>query len=237
VRAQQAGGPHAGAIDQILTGSAHGWSASGRSFPLYIARCLPALVAGANAFRDVALADAARAAAHFISAQIGTQGECPLIVYANGVVRHQPIWVAAAGDLLRGLTAAQTVGGPPPPPALLAHLLAGQDSNGGLRTARGFAAILDSRDHAPLPELRDILHVAGWGDKAFRYLAGVAGPIAEPLPPSGETFDAMCVFRGRVLRLVESPAELRLEHAGRTVYRWHKGQDWAWMGAAWLDLR
>lgn len=236
-RAQQAGGPHAGAIDQILTGSAHGWSASGRYFPLYIARCLPALVAGANAFHDVALADAAQSAARFISAQIGTQGECPLIVYANGVVRRQPGWVAAIGDLLRGLTAAQAVGGPSPPPVLLARLLAGQDSNGGIRTADGFAAILNRRQQASLPELRDILHVAGWADKAFRYLAGAADPIAEPLPPSDETFDAMCTFRGRVLRLVESPAELRLEHAGRTVYRWHKGQDWAWMGEAWLELR
>ena len=237
VRAQQGGGAHAGAIDQILTRSARGWSASGRYFPLYIARCLPALVVGANVFHDAALVDAARLAARFIHAQISTEGECPLIVYANGVIRHRPVWSAALGDLLRGLAAAEGVGGPPPPPALLTRLLAGQDSNGGIRTAHGFAAILTGRDHASLPELRDLLHVAGWADKAFRYLAGVADPIVEPLLPSDETFDAMCVFRGRVLRLVESPAELRLEHAGRTVYRWQKGQDWAWLGAAWLDVR
>jgi hypothetical protein len=237
VRAQQDGGAHAGAIDQILTRSAQGWRASGRYFPLYIARCLPALVAGASAFHDGALADAARSAARFISAQIGTQGECPLIVYANGNVRHLPGWVAAIGDLLRGLTAAQAVGGPPPHPALLARLLAGQDGNGGIRTAHDFASILNSRQQASLPEFRDLLHVAGWADKAFRYLADVADPVAEPLPPSDEPFDAMCAFRERILRLVETPVELRLEHAGHMVYRWQKGQDWAWVGTAWLELR
>ena len=237
VRAQQLDGPNSGAIDQILTRSHSGWSASGRYFPLYIARCLPALVAGAHAFGSAELADAARGAAHFIHAQISAQGECPLIVYANGAVRHQPRWVAAIGDLLRGLAAAQTVGGPPPPPELLNRLLAGQDSNGGIRTAQGFAAILDGRADPHLPELRDVLHVVGWADKAFRFLADVAEPPPEPLPPSAELFETDCSFRGRRLRMVESPAELRLEHTGRTVYRWQKGDDWATIGERWLDVR
>jgi hypothetical protein len=237
VRAQQSEGPNAGAIDQILTRTRTGWSGSGRFFPLYIARCLPALVAGAQVFGEARLAEAALAAAQFLYSQISAQGECPLIVYANGSIRHQPCWVAATGDLLRGLAAAQTVGGPPPPTALLDRLLTGQDSNGGLRTAHGFAALLNSRDRGGLPELRDVLHVVGWADKAFRYLAGVADPVVAPLAPSEHVFDAACVFRGRLLRLIESPAELRLEHAGRTAYQWRKEQDWARMGPAWLDLR
>jgi hypothetical protein len=237
VRGQQASGQHVGAIDQILTVGPAGWSASGRYFPLYIARCLPALVLGAHTFNDAELAEAAHSAAHFITMQINQRGECPLIVYANGAIRHQPTWIAGLGDLLRGLTAAQAVGGPPPPPSLLARLLAGQDSNGGIRTAHGFATILDGRADPELPELRDLLHVVGWADKAFRYLADVADPPAEPLPPTGETFEADCLFRGRRLRLLESPAELRLEHAGRTVYRWQHGRDWAWIGPAWLDIR
>jgi hypothetical protein len=235
-RSQQFQRPNTGAIDQILTRSSSGWVRSGRYFPLYIARCLPALVAGAHTFGDAELAEAAREAAQFICAQINARGECPLIVYANGAIRRQPCWVAAAGDLLRGLAAAQTVGGPPPPPALLSRLLAGQDSNGGIRTAQGFAAILGGRADPHLPELRDVLHVVGWADKAFRYLAEVADPIAEPLPSSGEICAADCTFRGRRLHILESPAELRMEHAGRTVYRWQKGDDWAHIGVRWLDV-
>ncbi|HEY8744936.1 MAG TPA: hypothetical protein VIU62_17745 [Chloroflexota bacterium] len=237
VRAQQAGGHHSGAIDQILTVGPAGWSASGRYFPLYMARCLPALVAGAHTFQDTELAEAALGAATFINKQINPQSECPLIVYANGVTRRQPSWIAALGDILRGLAAAQTVGGYPPPGAVLDRLLAGQDSNGGIRTAHGFAAILDGRANSQMPELRDLLHVAGWADKAFRYLADVADPPAEPLPPTGESFEAACLFQGRQLHLLESPAELRLEHQGRTAYRWQRGRDWAWIGPAWLDLR
>jgi hypothetical protein len=236
-RAQQGDSRHSGAIDQILTRSRRGWGASGRYFPLYIARCLPALVAGANVFHDAELAHTARGAARFLHAQIGPQGECPLIVYANGAVRQEPGWIAALGDLLRGLVAAQEIGTPAPPAALLDRLLAGQDSNGGIRTAHGFAAVPGGRAGADLPDLRDILHVAGWADKAFRYLADVTDPVPEFRPPARELFEAECTWQGRRLRLLESPAELRLEQAGRTVYRWQKGQDWAGIDAPWLDVR
>jgi hypothetical protein len=238
LRAQRQDGPCTGAIDQILTLSPDGWSASGRYFPLYIARCLPALVAGARLFGDAQLGNAARRAAQFLVAQIDDQGRCPLIVYANGAVRRFPIWVAALGDILRGIAASETVGGPPPPAALLARLLAGQDNNGGFRTAHGFAAILAGRPDPVLPELRDVLHVAGWADKVLRYLAEVADdPPRMPLSAATETFSTDCAFRGRRLRLLESPAELRLEHAGRCIYRWRKGEEWAWLGAHWLGVR
>ncbi|MGI8914154.1 MAG: hypothetical protein ACR2JY_10320 [Chloroflexota bacterium] len=238
VRAQElTAGPNFGAIDQILTRSARGWSASGRYFPLYVARCLPALVDGAFRFQDPQMALAARHAAQFIVRRISPTGECPLIVYANGAIRRRPAWIAALGDLLRCLTVAQKVGGPPPPSALLDRLLAGQDANGGIRTAHGFAAILDGRSDPHLPEVRDVLHVAGWADKAFRYLADTVDPPPEPQPPFAEELDIACTFRGRRLRLLELPAELRLEYAGRTVYRWRKGQNWVTLDAIWLDVR
>lgn len=82
-----------------------------------------------------------------------------------------------------------------------------------------------------------MLHVAGWADKAFRYLADTVDPPPEPQPTFAEELDIACTFRGRRLRLLELPAELRLEYAGRTVYRWRKGQNWATLDAIWLDVR
>lgn len=236
-RAQQREGPPAGGIDQILSQSGGAWGASGRFFPLYVARCLPPLVAGAQRFGDDGLADAAREAARFIVRHIDAEGACPLLVYANGAIRRDPRWVAPMGDVLRGLRAAEAVGGPPAPPTVLCRLLAGQDSNGGIRTAEGFGAILYGAGDERVPELRDVLHVAGWCDKAFRYLAEAAEPPAAPNSPDAAVFDAPCTFRGRRLRLLETPGELRLEHRGRTVYRWRRDQSWAQIDADWLDVR
>ena len=194
-------------------------------------------VAGAGRFGDAALADAALGAARFIDRHTDTTGACPLIVYADGRVRRHPQWVAATGDILRGLLATHALGGPPPSAAMQARLFAGQDGNGGVRTARGFAATLGDPVDASLPELRDLLHVAGWADKAFRYLADTAEPPSSPSMFDGSPFEAFCTFRRRRLRYLESGDGLTLEHSGRTIYRWRKERDWAWIGASWLDLR
>jgi hypothetical protein len=84
-------------------------------------------------------------------------------------------------------------------------------------------------------DVRDVLHVAGWCDKAFRYLAAHAG--AE-LPDAGsEPFDTGCIFRGRRLWLTETAEELRIAEHGEVRYNWRKGQDWPEVAAAEFWLR
>ena len=104
------------------------------------------------------------------------------------------------------------------------RLLAGQDGSGGFQTATGFAAQAGGRIPA-LPDLRDLLHVAGWSAMAFRYLAPQVGP---GLAPAQETpaFEADCTFRGQRVRLRETPAELVVSAGEQVHYQWCKGDPW-----------
>ncbi len=236
-RAQVQSGPYLGAIDQILTATRQGWKPSGRYFPLYIARCLPALVQGAKHFGDHRFADAATMAACFVAASVSGDGSLSLLRYCSGKERRDPVWVAALGDVLGGLAATEQVAGPPPPTSTQAFLLAGQDVTGGIRTAHGFARILGPWRPDDPPEFRDLLHVAGWNDKALRYLAELADPSVRPMSAPDFLLDTPCSFHGRRLRFLESPLELRLEQAGRTIYYWRKGTELATIAEPWLDVR
>jgi hypothetical protein len=69
-----------------------------------------------------------------------------------------------------------------------------------------------------------VLHVAGWCDKAFRYLAAHAGP---ELPAATSTaFETACIFQSVTLRLVETPAQLEISDRRGVCYRWLKGEPW-----------
>ncbi|HEY0607699.1 MAG TPA: hypothetical protein VGD58_32595, partial [Herpetosiphonaceae bacterium] len=107
--------------------------------------------------------------------------------------------------------------------AVRRRLLAGQDASGGIQTATGFAAQAGGR--APrLPDVRDVLHVAGWCDKAFRYLAAHAG--AQRPETSGGTFEIDCVFQGATLHLAETTEQLEIRDRRGVCYRWRKGDAW-----------
>ena len=105
-------------------------------------------------------------------------------------------------------------------------------------TARGFAAQATSDRPSGPPEFRDVLSVAGWADKAFRYLASVADPAAlTGSPPASEPHEVDCVFLGRRLRYRADATAVTLRDAGRPVYRWRLGAAWADVGEPWLAVR
>jgi hypothetical protein len=116
--------------------------------------------------------------------------------------------------------------------AVQERLLAGQDGSGGVQTATGFAAQVGGRLPA-LPDVRDLLHVTGWCDKAFRYWAGHVA--SERLAPAGElpepvgapTFESDCAFQGKAMRYRETATEIEVSRDGRPAYRWRKGAPWA----------
>lgn len=193
-------------------------------FPIYIARCVPALLRGFGWTNDERLLDGALGAMRFVVSWMDADGTLPTAIYANAKASRGPAWLAPLGDVLRAADLLRPHGFAADLRAAQQHLLAAQDASGGIQTARGFAAQALGRP-AKLPDARDLLHVAGWCDKAFRYMAAHAGPA---LPAArSEPFDAECSFGGRSFVMAETPAELTFARRGAVCYRWRKGAAWA----------
>jgi hypothetical protein len=214
------GGPLNGAIVQNSIGDRR----VEKYFPFYIARCVPALLSGYEWSEDERYVDAALAAMRFIAGWIGTDGLLPAAVYPGERVNRYPAWVAALGDVLRAADLCRPYGFDHDLSATRERLLAGQDASGGFQTAIGFAAQAGGRLPA-LPDLRDLLHVAGWSGMAFRYLAP---QVSKRLAPALEepAFEADCTFRGRRMRLRETPTELVVLAGEQVRYHWCKGEPW-----------
>ena len=193
-------------------------------FPIYIARCVPALLRGFAWTNDERYADGALAAMRFVARWMDADGALPTAIYANAAVSGGPLWLAPLGDVLRAADLLQPHGFAADMRAARQRLLAAQDASGAIQTARGFAGQAGARPPA-LPDVRDLLHVAGWCDKAFRSLAAHAGPGLPPAP--SRPFEADCTFQGQAFVLTETPAELTIARPGAVAYRWRKGALWA----------
>ena len=192
-------------------------------FPIYIARCVPALLRGYRWAGREAYAECALRAMRFVARWSHADGSLPTVIYANRRVNCSPAWVAPLADVLRAGDELRPFGFNADPSATLQRLLAGQDESGGIQTAIGFEAQAGGR-RAGASDLRDVLHVAGWCDKAFRYLSSHTGPV---LPPVGSRpFETACVFRGQAMRLLETPHSLEVSSQGQILYRWRKGEPW-----------
>lgn len=215
------GGPLDGAIAQ---NSIRGKRIE-KYFPFYIARCVPALLRGYEWSGEERYAASALAALGFIARRAGPDGSLPAVVYPGGRANRYPSWVAGLGDVLRAADLAWPHGFDRDLSTTRQRLLDGQDASGGFQTATGFAAQAGGR-LPDLPDLRDLLHVAGWSAMAFRYLSTQTdrGLIpAQEMP----TFEADCTFRGQRMRLRETAGELVVSAGDRVCYRWHKGEPWA----------
>lgn len=212
-------GPLRGAIAQ----NSFGGRKTETYFPIYIARCIPALLQGAQWTGNERYAESAQSAMSFIARHAYPDGALPTVVYANGRVNRYPSWIAALGDVLRAADLLRPYGFHAGLGASVERLLVGQDESGGIQTARGFVAQAGGVP-SEVSDVRDVLHVSGWCDKAFRYLASHAGP---DLPVrTSEAFETECLFRGRALRFVETPAILEILSGTDVWYRWRKGDPW-----------
>jgi hypothetical protein len=143
-------------------------------FPLYIARCIPALfqlasVTGEKRFREGALHAAA-----FVGRVREPDGGSPQVLYARGRRNRNPRWVAGAGDVVRSLGLARQHGSDVDPTPTVAWVLRGVRPDGRIATAQGFdrvTPLISRRDR-----VADEMGVVGWSDKAFRALAPLASP-------------------------------------------------------------
>ena len=229
------GGPLEGAIAQNSIGDRR----IEKYFPFYIARCVPALLRGYVWSGEERYAGAALAALRFIARCAKDDGSLPAVVYPRGRANHYPGWVAGLGDVLRAADLARPYGFDADLGPMRQRLLDGQDASGGFQTATGFTAQAGGRLPG-LPDLRDLLHVAGWSAMAFRYLSeALAEALSEAealalhmdgaILPVTETpaFEADCTFRGQPMRLRETESEIMVLSRGEVRYHWYKGESWA----------
>lgn len=210
-----------GAIDQALS--------SGRYFPYYGARCIPALLLAYDYKREQVYLDAAVNGMDFVMRTQYPDGSFPQVIYANGRQTDAPRWIAACGDILRaaGLLAGYgyTV---PKLEQTEVWLLSGLLPSGGIRTASGFGDLESFGGHSRLPDFRDLLPVCGWVDKAFHDLAGRILP-GEKLAQMASTqpVSIECTFQGRAAMYTEDENYIQVTRAGQTCYSWQKGTVWA----------
>ena len=214
------GGPLDGAIAQNSIAS----HLVEKYFPVYIARCIPGLVCGYRWTGRDTYIDAALRAMKFIARWADRDGSFPTVVYPDQRVNRYPSWIAPLGDVLLAADILLPYGFDADLSTTVERLLAGQDTSGGIQTARGFAA--QAGGHLPqLPDVRDVMHVAGWCDKVFRWLASRSGPV---LPEAkNQDFEMDCTFRGKRMTLRETPEVLEVTCKNQVCYRWQKGQTWA----------
>jgi hypothetical protein len=226
VRHQVTGaGPLRGAIAQ----SSSGGSPIEKYFPYYIARCVPALLHGSRRFGEDTYLEAALAAGAFLTRWREPDGAFPQVIYSNGRVNRYPRWSAGVGDLLRVLELLQPHGLTLDLEPTREWLLRGQLENGAFKSAAGFSSQVSQRTPPDVPDMRDCLPVAGWNDKAFRYLAGVAIPGAI----DGVNVRPLCVpctHRGSPAVLKQDKWALELHQNDTLVLRWPTGADWAEIG-------
>ncbi len=224
--AAQVRAPHSpldGAIDQGMLGS----KGTGRYFPFYIARCIPALLRGYEWTGEERYRDAAGRAMAFMMRFRLPDGSFPQVVYRNGQVNRYPQWVAGTGDVLRAMEWARRYGMDVNPEPTQLWLVRGLQLHGGIATAHGFGGI-ETQRLSGRPDVRDRLSVCGWADKAFRYLAGMVQRGNHlPAVQSPPEVEMDCVFRDERCLYRETATMLEIRGESGWRYRWEKGAPWA----------
>ena len=155
-------------------------------FPLYVARCVPALIALSGVSGDARYRDGAQLAVHFLLRVRDADGGFPQVAYGNGKTAPFPRWIAGAGDIVRAFDVAAQIEPQVDYSSTLKFILRGRREDGRIVSAEGFERIL------PLVSRRDRgideLGVVGWCDKAFRVLtkkinrAMIDSNLTAPIP-------------------------------------------------------
>jgi hypothetical protein len=220
---------HSGPLDGAIYQHSRAGRPVHKFFPHYIARCVPALLAGYEWVGNGRYLDAARRAMDFVMRCQYDDGSFPQVVYSEERMNCYPQWIAAAGDILRALALLAPYDFAVDTEPTLHWLLQGQTPAGGFRTARGFAAQAWQHPPGVLPEFRDLLPVAGWNSMAFRYLASVCqdGMGLGDSPAAGEPYEVSCTLRTWQMAFAESETEITLQAGPDLLYHWRKGREWA----------
>jgi hypothetical protein len=223
-----------GVLDGAIAQNSFGRRFNEKYIPIYNARCVAALLRGYHWTNKEVYASCALRTMCFLDRWVAPDGSLPTVIYPNLKANRYPCWISPLGDVLHAADACRSYGFDFDFSTTMQWMLAGQDESGGIQTARGFAAQTGGK-LSRLPDVRDILHVVGWCDKAFRHLTFHASsnlPVAESNP-----FETACTFRGEKMYLVEFSTLLEVYSRRGTEYRWWKGQPWADVAAPKFWLR
>jgi hypothetical protein len=168
-------------------------------FPLYIARCVPALLQLGEVTGESRFCDGAIAAAEFVARVREPDGGCPQVLYGSGRRNRRPRWIAGAGDIVRALEMARQHGMAVDPAPTVDWILRGARADGRIAAAEDFDRLVPwvSRRDRTTGELG----VVGWCDKAFRALAPL---VSRDRLKSGAEYEP-----------VERPADLRIREVVR----------------------
>jgi len=225
LRYQVKTGPLRGAIGQGTPG------AESTYFPYYVARCVPALMESAGEFADERYAEAARQAVAFLGRAMNADGSWPQVLYGESHRVEWPRWNAGVGSILAAFLHVDDS----PPTAALTRLLASQLPHGGFSTAEGFAARVTGRHRHPQPDIRDVMPVVGWNDKALAFLSMVApdqkvpsdADLTRDRSAATEPISLDVRVAGRLATYVETPASMEATVGDEGVYLWKKSEPWA----------
>ena len=212
-------GPRQGATIHLGTG------AHRLTIGIYTARCAAALV---RLYREQPTANTLemlQSMAAYLERLLVAQGS-RFGHYADGRLIACPTWVSPSGDLLRALLMLRPHATISPNSIGLAlqALLQGRLPSGGLRTAHGLGQRGDTRSPLGPPDLRDLLPVAGWCDKAFRALALLAPSILSDKPWASQETMLDCRWRSQDCLFHETTTTISVVDTRRSMlrYEWKK---------------
>jgi len=226
-RFQVHSGPLRGAIHQLATPTDDGIEGDGKFFPIYIARCVPPFLQADVYADDGRFQEMAFEAGRFLKRVAERDGSYPAVVYRGGQRNRYPKWIAGLGDVLRAFDALDRFGHTFETWRTEQVLFDGFDDCGAFRTANGFGRIHDVEVG---PSFRDVLHVVGWNDKAFRWIARRVDDRPTPQPASTVGRTSVRCWFGRTLgTYVEDRREVSFapDRGAKSAYRWDKVDDWA----------
>jgi hypothetical protein len=169
-------------LDGAIAQNRHGDRIVERYFPIYIARCIPALFQLAETTGEPDFHAGATAATAFLQRVQEPDGGLPMVLYPRGRRNRYPRWIAGTGDVVRAFDFAQRSGAATNPESALRWIAAGARPDGRIATAEGFGRLVPiiSRRERHVGEIG----VVGWCDKAFRALASHADlpTLLDPAP-------------------------------------------------------
>jgi hypothetical protein len=211
--------PNGGIAQSSVRGDAHA---------LYTARCIWPLLLLNTVTTLAKYREAARKAADFLISLSRPQGGFYQVQYKNGGIGKYPIWVAGCGDILYGLS---LLAGKNDSlvETNISWMLNHQDLCGGIRTSYGFGVWAGNRGGVRKLNFSDILHVCGWNDKAFRFLA-TRLPEGQEIPePAIQPCQIECMFGNTKAIYLEDNQKISVQTVNneKTLYHWDKSEKWA----------
>lgn len=219
VRLQVKAGPFAGAVHQWARGRS--FKGDGRFFPYYNARCIPALVEGAQILNKSHYRHAAEAIGDFLERVSNRDGSWPQVLYNTGRQIEYPHWISPSADILYAYLVLKR----PLPPAAMNRLLQGQLPTGGFVTAEGFQHRYRRHVRHERPDYLDVTPVVGWNDKVLRFLAELVTRDIDVLQGTSRTSECTLpiTIGNRDGWYYESQRDMVIAtREGRSIFAWRK---------------